>query len=116
MMPRAGGPCVFLREAYFPPWGFLSGWTCFLVILTGFIAAVSVAFAKFLGVLVPEVGTDQVIRSFPWNVDLKLPVPWMEQKDWPSFFKREEFAVSVGQLVAVGVVAVLTALNCRGLH
>src|SRR6266496_1584690 len=55
MMPRAGGQYVYLREAYSPLWGFLYGWTLFLVIQTGTIAAVSMAFAKFLGVLVPSV-------------------------------------------------------------
>src|SRR5579863_2089514 len=58
MMPHAGGQYVFLREAYGPLWAFLSGWTSFLVIQTGFIAAVGVAFAKYLGVLIPELGTD----------------------------------------------------------
>src|SRR5215468_4898697 len=53
MMPRAGGQYVYLREAYSPLLGFLYGWTLFLVIQTGTIAAVAVAFAKFLGVLVP---------------------------------------------------------------
>ena len=53
MMPRAGGQYVYLREAYGPLWGFLYGWTLFLVIQTGTIAAVAVAFARFLGVLVP---------------------------------------------------------------
>src|SRR5947208_7799840 len=50
MMPRAGGQYVYLREAYGPPWGFLFCWTLFLVIQTGTIAAVAVAFARFLGV------------------------------------------------------------------
>ena len=54
MMPRAGGQYVYLREAYSPLWGFLYGWTLFLVIQTGTIAAVAVAFSRFLGVLVPE--------------------------------------------------------------
>jgi APA family basic amino acid/polyamine antiporter len=58
LMPNAGGQYVYLREAYGPLWGFLYGWTCFLVIQTGFIAAVSVAFAKYLGVLVPALGTN----------------------------------------------------------
>src|ERR1700731_4669440 len=49
MMPHAGGQYVYLREAYGPLWGFLYGWTFFLVIQTGFIAAVSVAFPKFFG-------------------------------------------------------------------
>ena len=48
MMPRAGGQYVYLREAYSPLWGFLYGWTMFLVIQTGTIAAVAMAFAKFL--------------------------------------------------------------------
>src|SRR5881296_2692508 len=55
MMPRAGGQYVYLREAYNPLWGFLYGWTLFLVIQTGTIAAVAVAFARYLGVLVPTV-------------------------------------------------------------
>src|SRR4051812_1928256 len=57
MMPHAGGQYVYLREAYSPLWGFLYGWTSFTVIQTGTIAAVGVAFAKFLGVLVPQLGT-----------------------------------------------------------
>src|SRR5574342_57877 len=55
MFPNAGGQYVYLREAHGPLWGFLYGWTVFLVIQTGTIAAVAVAFAKFLGVLVPWV-------------------------------------------------------------
>ena len=55
MMPRAGGQYVYLREAYSPLWGFLYGWTLFLVIQTGTIAAVAVAFARFLGVLTDTV-------------------------------------------------------------
>ena len=53
MMPKAGGQYVYLREAYSPLWGFLYGWTLFLVIQTGTIAAVAVGFSRFLGVLVP---------------------------------------------------------------
>src|SRR5437667_12480341 len=55
MMPRAGGQYVYLREAYSPLWGFLYGWTLFLVIQTGTIAAVAVGFAKYLGVLFPAI-------------------------------------------------------------
>src|SRR5579862_8588804 len=51
MMPRAGGQYVYLREAFSPLWGFLYGWTLFLVIQTGTIAAVSVGFARYFGVL-----------------------------------------------------------------
>src|SRR3954463_13957525 len=58
MMPRAGGQYVFLREAYTPLFGFLFGWAIFLVIQTGTIAAVAVAFAKFLGVFFPRVAAD----------------------------------------------------------
>src|ERR671915_679325 len=58
MMPKAGGQYVFLREAYGPAVGFLFGWSTFLVVQTGTIAAVAVAFAKFLGVLVPRVSAD----------------------------------------------------------
>src|SRR5437773_475510 len=56
MMPRAGGQYVYLREAFSPLWGFLYGWTLLLVIQTGTIAAVSVAFGRFLGVLWPAIG------------------------------------------------------------
>src|SRR5256885_1010323 len=58
MMPRAGGVYVFLREAYGPSLGFLYGWTLFLVIQTGTIAAVAIAFARFLGVFVEAVSPD----------------------------------------------------------
>src|SRR5262245_27157223 len=53
MMPKAGGQYIYLREAFSPLWGFLYGWTLFLVIQTGTIAAVAVGFARFMGVLVP---------------------------------------------------------------
>src|SRR5262245_8716604 len=114
MMPRAGGQYVYLREAYSPLWGFLYGWTCFLVIQTGSIAAVGVAFAKFLGVLAPQLGTDQIIFERPLHIDQALRVPWMEEP--VSFFKREKFTISAGQLVAVGSVVLLTLLNCRGVR
>src|SRR6188768_1981989 len=55
MMPKAGGQYVFLREAYSPLFGFLFGWAIFLVIQTGTIAAVAVAFARFTGVLLPGI-------------------------------------------------------------
>src|SRR6266852_2110080 len=53
LFPHAGGQYVYLREAFSPLWGFLYGWTLFLVIQTGTIAAVAVGFARYLGVLVP---------------------------------------------------------------
>src|SRR6476660_831209 len=58
MMPRAGGQYVYLREAFSPLWGFLYGWTLFLVIQTGTIAAVAVGFARYLGALVPGIADD----------------------------------------------------------
>src|SRR5207302_8953270 len=53
MMPKAGGQYVYLREAVSPLWGFLYGWTLFLAIQTGTIAAVSVGFLRYIGVLTP---------------------------------------------------------------
>src|SRR5262249_8117360 len=111
MMPQAGGQYVYLREAFSPLWGFLYGWTVFLVIQTGSIAAVAVAFAKFLGVLVPDLGTDHTIYSVK-GLDWSLSLPWMDQ----PFFQRQVFEISSGQIVAVGIVAVLTLLNCRGIQ
>src|SRR6201990_2008935 len=63
MMPRAGGVYVFLREAYGQSIGFLYGWTLFLVIQTGTIAAVAIAFAKFLGVFVMAVSPENYLIS-----------------------------------------------------
>src|SRR3954463_7121290 len=63
MMPRAGGVYVFLREAYGPALGFLYGWTLFLVIQTGTIAAVAIAFAKFLGVFISAVRSDNYVLA-----------------------------------------------------
>src|SRR5215475_9993783 len=61
MMPRAGGQYVFLREAYGPSIGFLFGWALFLVIQSGTIAAVAVAFANFTGVLIPAISSDHYL-------------------------------------------------------
>src|SRR5579862_9903404 len=100
MMPHAGGQYVYLREAYSPLWGFLYGWTCFLVIQTGSIAAVGVAFAKFLGVLVPELGTqNELLTITGLNLKVMLPLPW--EKEPLEVFSRDEFTISAGQLVAV---------------
>jgi APA family basic amino acid/polyamine antiporter len=65
MMPQAGGQYVYLREAFSPLWGFLYGWTLFLVIQTGTIAASSVGFSRYLGVLWPQIAeTNYIIRPF----------------------------------------------------
>src|SRR5262245_27496234 len=114
MMPNAGGQYIYLREAYGPLPAFLYGWTCFLVIQTGFIAAVGVAFAKFLGVLVPQLGTANILWETPRNINIAMPVPWIDEP--LTFFKRDTFAISAGQLVAVCVAVFLTYLNCRGVR
>ncbi len=97
MMPRAGGQYVYLREAYSPLWGFLYGWTFFLVIQTGTIAAVAVGFARFLGILVPGISpTAWIVR--PINLSSSYAV-----------------SLSVQQLVGILLIVVLTALNTRGI-
>lgn len=92
MMPRAGGQYIYLREAYSPLWGFLSGWTFFLVIQTGTIAAVAVAFAKFLGVLVPWVSAENTLLQLG-------PV-----------------SLSTQRIVAIAVMVLLTWSNSRGIR
>lgn len=98
MMPRAGGQYVYLREAYSPMWGFLYGWTLFLVIQTGTVAAVAVAFARFLGVLVPSISSTNWIIA---PIDLS-----------------DSYAVSLStqQLVGILLVVFLTFLNTRGIR
>src|SRR5438128_4327350 len=98
MMPRAGGQYIYLREAYSPLWGFLYGWTLFLVIQTGTIAAVAVAFARYLGVLVPAIS----------------PTAWIV----PPINLSSGYAISLSwqQLVAILSLVVLTAINLRGLN
>ncbi|MGE5277622.1 MAG: APC family permease [Acidobacteriota bacterium] len=91
MLPRAGGQYVFFREAYGPLFGFLFGWTLFLVVQSGTIAAVAVAFAKYLGVLWPAVsGSRRLLAAGP-------------------------FSVSAVQGVAILVILTLTASNATGL-
>jgi APA family basic amino acid/polyamine antiporter len=75
MMPNAGGQYVYLREAYGPLPAFLYGWTNFLIIQTGFIAAVSVAFAKFLSVLVP--GLEAAIFQKLVAVAITIALTWL---------------------------------------
>jgi APA family basic amino acid/polyamine antiporter len=99
MMPRAGGVYVFFREAYGPAMGFFYGWTLFLVIQTGTIAAVAIAFAKFLGVFVPAISPDNYLLT-------DKPV---------SLGGRYAISLSTQQLVAIALVALLTWTNTRGL-
>ncbi|HEY4563636.1 MAG TPA: amino acid permease, partial [Thermoanaerobaculia bacterium] len=79
MMPKAGGQYVYLREAYSPLWGFLYGWTLFLVIQTGTIAAVAVGFSRYLGVLVPHIGPEDWIIP-PINLSAKYAVSLSAQQ------------------------------------
>ena len=98
MMPRAGGQYVYLREAYSPLWGFLYGWTLFLIIQTGTIAAVAVAFARFLGVF----------------TSLISPTQWII----PPIALSRNYAISLStqQLVAILIIVFLTIVNTRGLE
>jgi len=97
MMPEAGGQYVFLREAYSPLWGFLYGWTLFLVIQTGTIAAVAVAFSRYLGVLVPAIS----------------PTAWIVHPINVS--SRYALSLSTQQLVAILLLLGLAVINTRGL-
>jgi APA family basic amino acid/polyamine antiporter len=98
MMPRAGGQYVYLREAYSPLWGFLYGWTLFLVIQTGTIAAVAVAFARYFGVLVPAIS----------------PTAWLI----PPINLSANYAVSLStqQFAALLIIVLLTFINTRGIQ
>src|SRR6266511_5291409 len=98
MMPKAGGQYVYLREAYSPLWGFLYGWTLFLVIQTGTIAAVAVAFARYLGVLVPWISPTSWIVA-PINLSSTYAI-----------------SLSTQQLVAIAMLVALTWLNTRGVR
>jgi basic amino acid/polyamine antiporter, APA family len=100
MMPRAGGQYVFLREGLSPAAGFLYGWTLFMVIQTGTIAAVAVAFGKFLGVLVPGV-----------SPDVFLP---LGQLHLPGAADAIQLGLSPQRVVAIVMIVVLTLLNIRG--
>ena len=91
MMPKAGGQYIYLREAYNPLIGFLFGWTVFTVIQTGVIAAVAIAFAKFTGVLLPDIISDKIILA-----DL-------------GFIK-----FNTQQLLAIALIAFLTYVNLQG--
>lgn len=87
-MPRAGGQYVYLRESFGPLYGFLFGWTFFLVIQTGTIAAVAVAFAKFAGVFFPFIAAENKVLPF----------------------------LSTQQIAAIAVIVFLTWVNTRGIR
>src|SRR5882724_9318219 len=98
MMPKAGGQYVYLREAFSPLWGFLYGWTLFLVIQTGTIAAVSVGFARYFGALVPWIADDNYIIA-PIHLSTGYAL-----------------SLSTTQLVGSVMIALLTWTNTRGLE
>ncbi len=100
MMPRAGGPYVFLRQAYSPGTGFLFGWSLFLVVQTGTIAAVAVAFANFTGVLISGIDANNYLIA-PHRL--------------PSFLSGYAISLSTSQLLAIIMIIALTLTNLRGL-
>ena len=105
MMPRAGGQYVYLRESLGPLWGFLFGWTLFLVIQTGTIAAVCVAFGKFLGVFFPSVSTTHWI----WHIAHVPALPI-----GPMVLGNMEIGVSTANLAGILVVILLAIVNIFG--
>ncbi len=105
MMPKAGGQYVYLREALGPLWGFLFGWTLFLVIQTGTIAAVCVAFGKFLGVFFPGVSTTHWL----WHI-AHVPA-W---RAGPMVLGNMEIGVSTANLAGIAVVLSLAIVNIFG--
>ncbi|MFN2440013.1 MAG: APC family permease, partial [Chitinophagaceae bacterium] len=92
MFPKAGGQYVYLREAYNPFVGFLYGWSFFAVIQTGTIAAVAVAFGKFLGYIEPSLGDGNIVLG-----------------------DAEGYKVTAAQLVGIGLIILLTYINTRGI-
>jgi APA family basic amino acid/polyamine antiporter len=116
MMPHAGGQYIYLREAYSPLLGFLYGWTSFTVIQTGTIAAVGVAFAKFLGLLVPSLGAGPEAELYVGGsfAGIPLPIPWLAEPI--RCFEIPRFTITAGQLVGVGAVLLLTWWNALGVH
>src|SRR6476469_5409663 len=97
MMPKAGGQYVYLREAFSPLWGFLYGWTLFLVIQTGTIAAVAVGFGRYTGVLIPWVSESNYIIE-------------------PIRLGGYALSLSTAQLIGLAMIALLTFMNTRGLR
>jgi len=104
MWPRAGGQYVFLREAYGPSIGFLFGWGLFLIIQTGTIAAVAVAFANFTGVLTSSISGDNYLIE-----PIVLLRPGLS-------FNGYALSLSTQQLLAVVMILFLTFINTRGLQ
>jgi APA family basic amino acid/polyamine antiporter len=106
MMPKAGGQYVYLRESLGPLWGFLYGWTLFLVIQTGTIAAVCVAFGKFLGVFFPSVSTTHWL----WHIAHVPPVTI-----GPMVLGNMEIGVNTANLTGILIVFLLAIVNIFGM-
>src|SRR5499425_480018 len=98
LFPRAGGQYIYLREAYSPLWGFLYGWTLFLVIQTGTIAAVAIGFSRYLGVLFPSISPDAWIIK-PINLGSKYAI-----------------SLSVQQFVGILMIVLITFLSTLGVR
>ncbi len=105
MMPRAGGQYVYLREALGPMWGFLYGWTLFLVIQTGTIAAVGVAFGKFLGVFFPAVSSSH------WLLHLGHVPPLAVG---PMVLGNMDIGLNTANLCGIVITLLLTFVNIFG--
>ncbi|MGC2636753.1 MAG: amino acid permease [Acidobacteriaceae bacterium] len=107
MMPGAGGQYIYLREAMGRIWGFLFGWTLFLVIQTGTIAAVAVAFGKFLGVFFPSVSSDHWI----WHI-AHVPA-W---RLGPMVLGNMEIGLNTANLAGIVVIIALAFINLFGIR
>jgi APA family basic amino acid/polyamine antiporter len=106
MMPKAGGQYVYLRESLGPLWGFLYGWTLFLVIQTGTIAAVGVAFGKFLGHFFPSVAADRWL----WHIGHVSPI-----HIGPMVLGNMDVGLNTQNLAGIVIVVLLTIINMYGL-
>ena len=105
MMPHAGGQYVYLRESLGPLCGFLYGWTLFLVIQTGTIAAVGVAFGKFLGVFFPSVSASHWL----WHIAHVPAIPI-----GPMVLGNMDIGLNTANLAAIAIITLLTLLNTFG--
>ena len=107
MMPRAGGQYVYLRESLGSLWGFLYGWTLFLVIQTGTIAAVCVAFGKFLGVFFPSISTTHWL----WHIAHVPAIPV-----GPMVLGNMDIGVNTANLTGIVIVFLLAFVNVFGVR
>jgi len=107
MMPKAGGQYVYLRESLGPLWGFLYGWTLFLVIETGTIAAVCVAFGRYLGVFFPAVSS----TNWLWHIAHVPPIPV-----GPMVLGNMDIGLSTANLAGILVVLFVAAVNICGVR